>query len=129
MRGATKTWLLYDGDCRICTAAARWVGRLDIRGAISIRSLQDAGDLLPNVPGDEILDAVRAIDAKGRRREGGEALLAVLAAFLDGEALETMLLRSAAIVRAAKRIYAVLVEFRGHLVCRIPAAVPTSAVR
>lgn len=127
MRPTVQTWLLYDGDCRICTALAHWVHLLDVRSAIAIRPLQAAADLVPGVPGDEILEAMRTLGSNGRIREGGEGLLVVLAAFLDGEALERILFDSQLVVRAARRVYALLVEFRGHLVCRIPASEVTSA--
>lgn len=129
MTDTGPTWLFYDGDCRICAALARWVDVLDVRDAIVVRPLQQAGGLLAGVPGDEILDAMRAVSRTGQVREGGEGLLLLVAAFLDGEALETILFRSPSVLRVARRIYALLVEFRGHLVCRIPASQATLAGR
>lgn len=115
----TSTWLLYDGDCRICTAFAHWARSLDLRGQIAIRPLQKAGDLLPGIQAAEILHAARAVSSDGRLWEGAEALLVVLAALLDGQALRALLLRSPPAVAAARRGYAILVEFRGHLTCRV----------
>ena len=115
----TSTWLLYDGDCRICRAFARLARSLDLRDRIAIRPLQEARDLLPGVQEAEILHAVRGVSPDGRLWEGAEALLVVLAALLDGPALQTLLLRSPPAVAVARRGYAILVEFRGHLTCRV----------
>jgi predicted DCC family thiol-disulfide oxidoreductase YuxK len=129
MRVTGPAWLFYDADCRICSSLARWVRRLDLRHAIVSRPLQAAAGMLAGIPGDEILDAMRAIGRDGLVHEGGEGLLVVAAAFFDGSALEAILLRSSFMRRAARRTYALLVEFRGHLVCRIPEPEATSAGR
>lgn len=119
--------VLYDGDCRICASFARWVKALDVRGRIRIRPIQDSRELLRDIPGDEILDAMHAVTPDGRVFTGGDALPAILAALFSGPALETRMKKSTATMATMRRLYAILAEFRGHLTCRYDAP-PSSAV-
>lgn len=130
MRNESATYaVLYDGDCRICTAFAHWVKAVDVRARMHIRPIQESRGLLRDIPGDEILDAMHAVTPDGRVLTGGDALLAILAALFSGPALETLLRKSTATTAVLHRVYLILVEFRGHLTCRFDAPSSSSAAR
>lgn len=111
-------WLLYDGDCRICTAVARWVKALDFRRRIRGRPIQRSRDLLEGLPDDEILEAMHLVSVSGEVMTGGESLPILLGALSGGPPLAAFL-RASPMCRATfNGLYALLVEFRGRLVCR-----------
>ncbi len=122
-----KYAVLYDGDCRICEAFARGLKSLDLRARIQIRPIQDSRELLRDIRGEEILDAMRAVTPDGRVLTGGDALPAILAALFGGPSLETLLRKSAPTMAVMHRLYSVLVEFRGHLTCRFDGTPSSSA--
>lgn len=118
---AATAWLLYDGDCRVCTAFARAVHALDLRHRVSIRPLQEAREILPALPSEQILDAMRFVAVDGSTTAAEDALIALLAALAGSKDLEPLLRRSRLVARSARWFYATLVELRGHLICRMPA--------
>ncbi len=126
VRGGT-TWLLFDGDCRICTAAASWVRAIDLLGRLRTRPIQDSGELLAALPAADRLGAVHAIAPDGRLLTGPEALPAILAALSAGPGLERLLRSSLPAMSTFARTYAVLAEVRGRLTCGVAAT--ASAVR
>ena len=67
-------FLLYDGECRICTAFARAVAALDIRGTLRARPLQDSRDLLGGMPEEEILGAAHVVAPDGQVTTGAAAM-------------------------------------------------------
>jgi predicted DCC family thiol-disulfide oxidoreductase YuxK len=121
--------VLFDGDCRLCLAFARLVKALDMRDRIRIRSIQDSKDLLADIPGDDILDAMHVVAPDGRVSTGGDALPSILAALTSGPPLERLLSESPATTAAMHGLYAVLAEFRGHVTCRFGARSAFSAAR
>ncbi len=118
--------LLYDRDCRICTAFARTARRLDVRGALTIRAIQDSGEMLQGLPTDRWFAAAHAVDPDGRVTSGGEALPAILAALVAGPRFESRVRESSASMAALRWGYGVMAEVRGRLTC---AAGPVSAAR
>ena len=123
--------LLYDGDCRICTASARWAKALDVRGRLRTRPIQASRALLPGIREDEILDAMHVVDPAGRVATGGDALPVLLEALVAGPPLAALVRSSRVAMRALHRAYTVIVRLRGHLVCRFdaPAAGPATLLR
>lgn len=115
--------LLYDGDCRLCSASARWVSAVDVHGRIRIRPIQASRELLPG-SGDDILDAMHVVAPDGRVWTGGEAVPAILAALSGARAIEPLLRASPAATSAMHVLYSLMVELRGHLTCRYDAAAP-----
>lgn len=109
--------VLYDGDCRICTAFARALRALDIHRAIRIRPIQDSRDMLSGIPDDKILDAAHAVTADGRLVTGANAMPTILGALLGVPGVEPLLRSSRSSMAVLSRFYALLVEFRGHLTC------------
>lgn len=119
------TWLLFDGDCRVCSSFARWIDVLDLRGAIRIRPIQESRDLLQAVPPGSLLEAVHAVAPDGRVTTGSDALPLIVSALLDGPELEGLLRSSPHAMSALSRLYRFLVEFRGRLTCALDG--PSSA--
>lgn len=114
--------LLYDGDCRICTAFARGVRTVDVRRRIRIRPIQESRHLLSAIPGDSILDAAHAVAPDGRVTTGADALPTLLSALLGVPRVERRVRASRASMRLLSRFYAILVQLRGHLSCGFAAA-------
>ena len=113
-----RVWLLYDGDCRICSAFARAVVALDVHGGVRIRPIQESGGMLGGIPAGEVLDAVHAVAADGRSTTGAEALVTLLAGMLGAPVLERTLSASPAVMSSLRWFYAVLASIRGHLMCQ-----------
>ncbi len=123
--------LLYDGDCRICIAFARWARAVDRRNRIRIQPIQESRDLLGGIPDNLVLDAMHVVAPDGRVATGGDSIPTLLEALFAGPPLAS-LLRTSSRVRALLRVlYGVVVELRGHLICRVePAsAAPPSSDR
>ncbi len=116
------TWLLFDGDCRVCSAAARWVRIVDIRGHVRAQPIQESQALLESVPPDRRLDAVRALAPDGRLVEGADAFPVILAALSGGPPLEGLLRSSPQAMFALSRCYDALVKLRGRLTCGVAAS-------
>lgn len=116
------TWLLFDRDCRVCSAAARWARALDLRGHLQIRPIQESQDLLGDMPIEAALGAVHAVAPDGRVTEGAEALPLLLSAVAGVPRLEPLLRRSPPAMSTLSRTYDLLVEIRGKLTCGVGAA-------
>jgi predicted DCC family thiol-disulfide oxidoreductase YuxK len=88
--------VLYDRDCGLCTATARWLRRRDRTGRLVLLPLQDApGSARPHLAhatrGLPLAAALHVVDERtGAIRSGGDAAIAI------GEVLP-----GGAIVRAA----------------------------
>jgi len=122
--------LLFDGDCRVCRAFARATEAIDVRGRVRTRSLQESSDLLGAPLGDEILDAMRVVGPDGRVASGGNALPVLIEGLWGGPPLADLLGRSRLAGAAFRTLYEVLVELRGHLICRVgPASAAPSPSR
>ena len=64
--------VLYDGDCGVCSHAARFLSDFDTQGLLRLVALQTAA--LPDMPlRDELLVNLHARDADGRWYRGGAA--------------------------------------------------------
>ncbi len=120
--GHQLTWLLFDGECRICSAAAKWAKALDLGGHLRIRPIQESQDLLGGVPVETALGAVHAVAPDGRVTEGVEALPLILSAVAGAPSLESLLRASPPAMSTLARTYGLLVEIRGRLTCGIAAA-------
>ncbi len=125
MRTAAPYLLLYDGDCRTCSAFAHGLRLLDLHRRIRIRPIQGSGGLLRSLPPDEILGAAHAVSPDGRVTTGADAVPTLAGALLAAPGVEARLRASRTSMRLISRIYAFLVEFRGRLTCGV--LVPASA--
>ncbi|HEY7588428.1 MAG TPA: DCC1-like thiol-disulfide oxidoreductase family protein [Thermoplasmata archaeon] len=121
---AAEYVLLYDGECRVCTALARGVKSLDMRRRIQTRSLQEAQGLLPTGLGPRFLESMHVVTPEGRLATGPAAIPAMLAGLAGAPYLEFLLNRSRGVRRVTQRLYDALGEVRGHLTCR--PVVPSS---
>ena len=119
--------LLFDGECRICSAFARGVRMIDVRRNLRVRPIQESGPLLAAVPESVRLGAAHVVGPDGRVSSGAEAMPALVAALLDGPRLEGRLRGSEVSMAALDRAYRLMVELRGRLTCATPA--PASAGR
>lgn len=127
MRAARPYFLLYDGECRICSAFARTVKALDVRQTLRIRPIQESKELLVGIPEAEQLEAAHAVSPDGRVTTGSAAMPAIVAALVAGPGLERRLRSSRSSVAVLSRFYEVLTELRGRLSCANVA--PSSAAR
>jgi predicted DCC family thiol-disulfide oxidoreductase YuxK len=64
----------YDEDCGACRWTAERLRRLDRAGHLAFVAIQDADDLLRDVPAARRLDAMHAVTADGRVHTGGAAI-------------------------------------------------------
>lgn len=117
--------VLYDGDCRICTASARFVAFIDIHRRIHARAIQDSGELLGGIPENLRLDAAHAVAPDGHVTTGADAMPTLVGALLGTPEAEGCLRSSPASMRMLSRLYALLVRFRGQLTCGLVS--PSSA--
>ncbi len=118
------TWLLFDGDCRVCSAAASWAQALAFPGRLHARPIQDSADLLRELSAEERLGAVHAVATDGRVRSGPDALPLILAAMAGGPGLERLLESSPPARSTLARAYGLLAELRGRLTCGIDGSAP-----
>ena len=114
-------WLLYDGDCRLCTAAAWCVRSLDLGGRLRVRAIQESDDLLRSVPPEDRARAVRAIGPDGRMVAGPDALPLILATLAGAPGMERVLRSSSTAMSSLSRLYRLLVGLRGRLSCGVSA--------
>ncbi len=88
--------VLYDRDCAICTATARWLRRSDRHGRLVLLPLQDAAlsgraVVAEAARGLPLSDALHVIDeATGAVRAGGDAALAIGSALPGGRAVRVL---------------------------------------
>lgn len=71
--------LLFDGNCRFCTAQAARLKRLS-RGRVHVESAYAPGvrDRFPMVPQEGVMGEIKLIDADGRVLGGAEAIAKTL---------------------------------------------------
>jgi predicted DCC family thiol-disulfide oxidoreductase YuxK len=87
---------LYDRDCSICTASARWLRRSDRHGRLVLLPLQDAASsgrpgLAEAVRGLPLSAALHVLDeSTGEIRAGGDAALAIGAALPGGRVVRVL---------------------------------------
>ena len=115
------TFLLYDRDCRVCRASARFVRCIDLRRGIRIRPIQESRELLRSLPEESVLDAAHAIDPDGRVTSGAEAMPVLAGALLGAPQVERRLRASPSAMRVLARFYGFLVGLRGRLTCGVAA--------
>ncbi len=127
MQSQTGYTLLFDEDCRICSAFARAARLFDPRGRLRISPIQESGDLLAMISPEARLDAAHIVAPNGRVTSGPEAMPALLAAFVAGPRFERRLRASRRSVATLGLVYGLMTELRGRLTCR--AAVRVSAAR
>lgn len=67
--------LIYDGQCRFCTAQVARLARWDSRGRLAFLSLHDAevARRWPDLSHDDMMQAMYVIDGRGRRHRGAAA--------------------------------------------------------
>lgn len=119
-------WLLYDGECRICAAVARWAKALDLRHRMRIRPIQESDDLLAGLPAGRALSAYHVVAPDGRVTTGGEAVPTMIEAFPMGSGFARLLRGSAALMAFVRRAYRFSTALRDVLICRVDASPPTS---
>jgi predicted DCC family thiol-disulfide oxidoreductase YuxK len=88
--------VLYDRDCAICTASARWLSRSDRHGRLVLLPLQDAESsgrpaVAEAVRGLPLSAALHVLDeSSGVVRAGGDAALAIGAALPGGRIVRVL---------------------------------------
>lgn len=127
MRTNPPYFVLYDGDCRICTLGARILHVLDLHRNLHVRPIQQSMELLRSIPEDAVLDAAHAVAPDGHVTTGADAMPTLVGALLDAPRFEGWLRASKPSMTFLNRFYATLVELRGRLTCALPA--PSSAAR
>ncbi len=121
MRSTGPYFVLYDGDCHVCTACARFLAFIDVHRNIRARPIQESRDLLRAIPEDARLEAAHAVDPDGRVSTGADAMPTLVGALLGAPKAEGWLRASRFASRALSRAYILLVRFRGRLTCGAPA--------
>jgi predicted DCC family thiol-disulfide oxidoreductase YuxK len=127
MRTKGPYFVLYDGDCRVCTAGARFLAFIDVHRGIRVRPIQDSRDLLRSIPEDAVLDAAHAVSPDGCVTTGADAMPTLVGALVGTPNVERWLRSSRSSMRGLSLLYETLVALRGRLTCRISA--PVSAAR
>ncbi len=127
MRTGEPYLLLYDGDCRICSAFAHGLRFVDVHRKVRVQTIQSAGALLAGLPPDGLLDAAHAVSPDGRVTTGPDAMPMLAGALLANSGVEARLRSSDPAMRFLSSVYRILVDLRGRLTCRVPA--PSSAAR
>ncbi len=86
--------LIYDAECRLCSASKEILSRWDRKGRIRFVPFQDpqAVVLAPDLPREGCLDAMRFVGADGRVQVGVDALRALLPALPLGRPLALLFL-------------------------------------
>ncbi len=109
--------LLYDGDCRVCTALARGLAFLDVRRRLRARPIQESRGVLRSIPEAAVLDAAHAVAPDGRVTTGADAVPTVVGALLGAPRVESWLRSSRSSMALLTALYAFLVDLRGRLTC------------
>lgn len=125
MRTDAPFFLLYDGDCRICTAFARAVTVLPGTRSIRSRPVQESYQLLGGMSEADALASAHVVSPDGSIRSGPDVLPAIVGALLAQPQLVARVESHAWARATADRVYRILVAFRGRLSC---AAGATSSV-
>lgn len=121
MSSEGTTFLLYDRDCRVCTAFARFLRFIDLRRTIRIQAIQESPDLLRGLAAESWLDAAHAVSPDGRVTTGADALPTLAEALLGVPGVERGLRASQLAMECLARLYGVLVDLRGQLTCGVSA--------
>jgi predicted DCC family thiol-disulfide oxidoreductase YuxK len=79
--------VLYDADCGVCAALARWVARVGRDVAVAPIHGPVGAVLLRDLAADDRLAGMHVVDRLGRRLTGGDAVPAVLRALPGGTLL------------------------------------------
>jgi len=68
--------VIYDGRCRLCCTAVRWLHRRDRRDRLTFLPLQDprATERYPDLSLEELEKHVYVVDRHGRRHKGAGAV-------------------------------------------------------
>jgi predicted DCC family thiol-disulfide oxidoreductase YuxK len=68
--------VIYDGQCRICTAQIECVARWDTRRRLAFLSLHDPEvyERFPDLVHEELMQRMVVVDAQGRRHVGAAAV-------------------------------------------------------
>jgi predicted DCC family thiol-disulfide oxidoreductase YuxK len=117
MRTVGPSLLLYDDDCRVCSAFARTVAILAPGRSIRAQSIQASTPILAGMSGEEALAAAHLLAPDGILRTGPEVIPAILGALLANPKVEQRWNASPQARRASTRTYRLLVELRGRLSC------------
>lgn len=119
---ATRTIVVFDGHCGVCTRIVCWIQRLDRRGRLRCIPSQFPGVL------DEFALTPRDADAsvwaiqRGRKRAGAAACALIIDTLLPFDTAQT-LYRLPGIRRAADAVYRWVADHRG----RFPGVRPRCA--
>lgn len=127
MRTDAPFFLLYDGECRICTAFARAVTLLTGTGSLRSRPVQESYGLLRGMSEADALASAHVVSPDGRIRSGPEVLPAIVGALLAQPQLAERVESHPWARATADRVYRILVAFRGSLSCA--AGATSSAAR
>ncbi len=127
MQTERPSLLLYDGDCRICTAFARIAAWAAGGRALRARAIQDSSNLLAGIAEETVMSAAHVVSPDGRVRTGPAILPVIAGAVLHAPRIENRLNASPRARAAAERTYELLVVLRGGLTCASGA--PLSGVR
>lgn len=114
--------LLFDRDCGICSAFARWARAADLRRRIRVRTIQSSRDLVRGIPDEHVLDAFHMVSPDGRVTTGGDAVPVLIEAFPMGAGLARLLRGSSRLMAAVHRFYRFVTRLRDRLVCRVDFA-------
>lgn len=78
---ATRLTVLFDGDCRFCTASAHGIQRRFGKARISLRNFQEPGalDATPSVTLDAAMKRLHVVREDGRVFAGAEAIARLVA--------------------------------------------------
>lgn len=118
--GAAYT-LLFDSECRVCSAFARMARRLDVRRRLQVRPIQESNALLAAVPPAVWYDAAHMVAPDGRVTSGSDAMPSLVAAIVAGPRFERRLRGSRACMAALGRVYGIMVATRTALTCAVAA--------
>lgn len=68
--------VIYDGQCRICTAQIQRLARFDGAGRLAYLSLHDpeVARRFPDLSYDDMMAAMYVVDQQGRRHRGADAV-------------------------------------------------------
>lgn len=68
--------VIFDGDCRICTAQIERLRRFDRGGRLAFLSLHDpeTAERFPDLSHDALMADMYVVDQRGRRHRGAEAI-------------------------------------------------------
>jgi predicted DCC family thiol-disulfide oxidoreductase YuxK len=74
--GKADTLLIYDGICGLCQKSVAWLKERDKHGRLAFVPLQAPGILERfAIPHEEAMQHLHAINQKGRKRKGADAVL------------------------------------------------------